>query len=108
MIATLFVDEPNHHSCQYDDAGILLFVWSNFVVEIFYYIIMRLGYLLLLNLAPCDISIDNGVGPCLRPASGATPNILSLALCPYFIYCFSNPIILEMNFSERKKEKHYW
>lgn len=49
-------------------------------------------YLLLLNLAPCDISIDNGVGPCLR-ASGDIPNILSLALCPYFMYCFSNPII---------------
>lgn len=52
-------------------------------------------YLLLLNFAPCDISIDSGVGPCFRPASGATPNILSLALCPYLIYCFSNPIILK-------------
>lgn len=49
-------------------------------------------YLLLLNLAPCDISIDSGVGP-FRRVSGGNPNILSLAVCPYFKYCFCNPII---------------
>lgn len=47
---------------------------------------MFLVYLLLLNLAPCDISIDNGVGP-FRLVSGGSPNILSRAVCPYFRYC---------------------
>lgn len=59
------------------------FLWSE---------INQLQYLLLLNLAPCEISIDSGVGP-FRRVSGVIPNILSRALCPYLMYCFSNPII---------------
>lgn len=41
-------------------------------------------YLLLLNLAPCDMSIDNGVAP-LERGPRDIPNIDLLAFCPTFM-----------------------